>query len=52
MSQTAVKTPSDRKAYIITGPTSGIGRVTAVFDALTTGLFTRSRKSRQDAEDH
>src|SRR5580693_9688163 len=30
MSQTAVKTPSDRKAYIITGPTSGIGRVTAL----------------------
>jgi NAD(P)-dependent dehydrogenase (short-subunit alcohol dehydrogenase family) len=30
MSKTAVKTPSDRQAYIITGPTSGIGRVTAL----------------------
>jgi NAD(P)-dependent dehydrogenase (short-subunit alcohol dehydrogenase family) len=30
MSQTAVKTPSERKAYIIAGPTSGIGRVTSL----------------------
>jgi NADP-dependent 3-hydroxy acid dehydrogenase YdfG len=30
MSKTAVKTPSDRKAFTITDPTSGIGRVTAL----------------------
>jgi|GEM_PF-739156 len=30
MSKTNLKNPSDRKAYIITGPTSGIGRATAL----------------------
>ncbi len=30
MSNTSAKDPADRKAYIITGPTSGIGRVTAL----------------------
>jgi len=30
MSKTALETPSGRKAYIITGPTSGIGRRTAL----------------------
>jgi NAD(P)-dependent dehydrogenase (short-subunit alcohol dehydrogenase family) len=30
MSKTVLKNPSERKAYIITGPTSGIGRFTAL----------------------
>ena len=30
MSNTVLENPSDRKAYIITGPTSGIGRLTAL----------------------
>jgi NAD(P)-dependent dehydrogenase (short-subunit alcohol dehydrogenase family) len=30
MSNTVTENPSDRKAYIITGPTSGIGRLTAL----------------------
>ena len=30
MSKTVLKSPSDGKAYIITGPTSGIGRATAL----------------------
>jgi NAD(P)-dependent dehydrogenase (short-subunit alcohol dehydrogenase family) len=30
MTKTALENPSDRKAYIITGPTSGIGRYTAL----------------------
>jgi len=30
MSKSTLKDPSDRKAYIITGPTSGIGRATAL----------------------
>ena len=30
MSSTALENPSDRKAYITTGPTSGIGRLTAL----------------------
>jgi NAD(P)-dependent dehydrogenase (short-subunit alcohol dehydrogenase family) len=30
MSNTVLENPSDRKAYIITGPTSGIGRFTAL----------------------
>src|ERR1700675_4670507 len=30
MSKTLLENPSDRKAYIITGPTSGIGRLTAL----------------------
>ena len=55
MSKTALKNPSDRKAYIITGPTSGIGR------CYGTGAGqarhgrpgrTRPRKARRDAEDH
>ena len=29
MPRTVLENPSDRKAYIITGPTSGIGRRTA-----------------------
>ena len=30
MAKTVLENPSDRKAYIITGPTSGIGRLTAL----------------------
>jgi NAD(P)-dependent dehydrogenase (short-subunit alcohol dehydrogenase family) len=30
MTKTVLENPSDRKAYIITGPTSGIGRLTAL----------------------
>src|SRR5277367_5380185 len=30
MPNTALENPSDRKAYIVTGPTSGIGRATAL----------------------
>jgi NAD(P)-dependent dehydrogenase (short-subunit alcohol dehydrogenase family) len=30
MSKTVLESPSGRKAYIITGPTSGIGRLTAL----------------------
>jgi short-subunit dehydrogenase len=30
MSKTVLENPSGRKAYIITGPTSGIGRLTAL----------------------
>src|SRR5271170_4330894 len=30
MPEPAVERPTDRKAYIITGPTSGIGRLTAL----------------------
>src|ERR1700722_17751202 len=30
MPETVLTNPSDRKAYIITGPTSGIGRITAL----------------------
>jgi NAD(P)-dependent dehydrogenase (short-subunit alcohol dehydrogenase family) len=52
MSKPVLKNPSDRKAYIITGPTSGIGRLTALELARhgTVVLVGRDRERLNDVE--
>lgn len=52
MPKTFLKTPSDRKAYIITGPTSGIGRLTALELAKhgTVVLVGRDRKKLDEVQ--
>src|SRR6267154_1474997 len=52
MSNTVLENPTDRKAYIITGPTSGIGRRTALELAKhgTVVLVGRSRAKLDEVE--
>ena len=52
MSKTALNNPAGRKAYIITGPTSGIGRLTALELAKhgTVVLVGRDRKKLDEVE--
>src|SRR5258706_7914 len=52
MSKAPLKNPAGRKAYIITGPTSGIGRATALELAKhgTVVLVGRDRRRLDDVE--
>ncbi|GGF43873.1 hypothetical protein GCM10011611_57830 [Aliidongia dinghuensis] len=52
MSEAATQAPADRKAYIVTGPTSGIGRATALELAKhgTIVLVSRDRQRLDDVQ--
>jgi len=52
MPRTVLENPSDRKAYIITGPTSGIGRRTAfeLAKQATVVLVGRDRQKLDDVQ--
>jgi NAD(P)-dependent dehydrogenase (short-subunit alcohol dehydrogenase family) len=50
MSKTALENPSDRKAYIITGPTSGIGRCTA-FELAKHGTVVLVGRDRRNLDE-
>ena len=50
MSKTVLKDPADRKAYIITGPTSGIGRATA-FELSRHGTVILVGRDRQKLDE-
>jgi short-subunit dehydrogenase len=50
MPRTVLENPSDRKAYIITGPTSGIGRRTA-FELAKNGTVVLVGRDRRKLDE-